>query len=333
MIMRNLRRSYEEYDHEKIENKSKEFLKRIIGEEKFDRFQKDGKIEIEIDNKLNTDKTDNNNGKTVYELHSDGRVINKTKNQSYCIVTNRSDYPINDMIAIKYAWLTHRNDIVEKVANKTHLYSGVTDRANGRPVPVAYSDFIHDMEQRGWNRQQHNLDNTPNLGSTPWYGDYVDHMSGRDWHRELIIIDQNNTNISTTLSIDKDTTGTIVDVRCPAGMKMSIMGTRQVPRGADARVAYSLGLYITDENGEEILDDTKIRITKIKPSEAVIQLARVFYQDVKMTQDGETSYRFIQGIEINGQEHIVVHMINSPKDIPAENVTFKMEADLWARNI
>lgn len=101
----------------------------------------------------------------------------------------------------------------------------------------------------------------------------------------------------------------------------------------EKRVAYSLGLYITDGNGEEILCDTKIRITKVKPSEAVIQLARIFYQDIKMTQDGETSYRFIQGIETNGQEHIVVHVINASKDIPAENIKFKMEADIWARNI
>jgi hypothetical protein len=293
-----------------------------MGKEKFDKLQQDGKIEIEVVNKLN--------GNTIYELHSNGQVINKTKNQSYCIVADRSDYPIADMVAIKYAHLVYNNELAEKVANKTHLYSGVTDRANGRPVPVAYSDFIHDMEQRGWNRQQHNLDDTPN--GTPWYGEYVDYLSGRGWHRELMVIDQNNTNIATTWSIFKDTTHNIVDVRCPAGMKMSIMGTKQIPRGADMRVAYSLGLYITDENGEEIQDDTKIRITKIKPSEAVVQLARIFYQDIKMTQDGETSYRFIQGIEMNGQEHLVVYLINSPKNIPSENVRFKMEADLWARN-
>lgn len=322
--MRNSQKSYEEYDYEKVENKSKEFLKRIMGKEKFDKLQKDGKIEIEVDNK--------SNDKIVYELHSDGRVINKTKNQSYCIVADRSDYPIADMVAIKYAHIVYNNELAEKVANKTHLYTGIANRADGVPIPVSYGDFVHDMEQRGWNRQQHNLDDTHNLGGTPWYGEYVDYMSGRDWHRELIIVDQNNTNIATTFSVGKDTTGTVVDVRCPAGMKMSIMGTKQIPLGADARVAYSLGLYITDENGEEIQDDTKIRITKIKPSEAVVQLARIFYQDIKMTQDGETSYRFIQGIEMNGQEHLVVYLINASKDIPSENVRFKMEADLWARN-
>lgn len=326
--MRNSQKSYEEYDYEKVEKKSKEFLKTIMGKEKFDKLQKNGKIEIEVNNKSDE--------KIVYELYYDGRVVNKTKNQSYCIVADRSDYPIADMVAIKYAHLVYNNELTEKVANKTHLYTGITNRANDVPIPVAYSDFIHDMEQRGWNRQQHNVTVTNReatvVGGVPWYGEYVDYLSGRGWHRELITIDQNNTNIATTWSIFKDTTHNIVDVRCPAGMKMSIMGTKQIPRGADARVAYSLGLYITDENGEEIPDDTKIRITKIKPSEAIVQLARIFYQDIKMTQDGETSYRFIHGIEMNGQEHLVVHVINSPKDIPSENIKFKMEADLWARN-
>jgi hypothetical protein len=313
--MKNLQSSYKE-EREKIEEKSKLFLKRIMGKEKFDKLKKDGKIEIETVNKLN--------GNTIYELYSNGRIVNKTTNQSYCIVADRSDYPIDDMVAIKYAYLVYNNELAEKVANKTDLYTGITNRTT--PIPVGYGDFIRDMEQRGWNRQQHNLD------GTPWYGDYVDHMSDRGWHRELIRVDQNNTNISTTFSIGKDTTGTIVDIRCPAGMKMSIMGTRQIPLGADMRVAYSFGLYITGEDGEEILDDTKIRLTKVKPSEAVIQLARIFYQDIKMTRDGDASYRFIRGIEINGQEHLVIHMINAPKDILAENITFKMEADLWARN-
>lgn len=326
--MRSPRMSSEEYDYEKIEKKSKEFLKKVMGKEKFDKLQKDGKIEIEVVNKLN--------GNTIYELYSNGQIINKTKNQSYCVVTDRSDYPTDDMVAIKYAWLVHGNDIAEKVANKTNLYTGITNRTNGAPMSIGYGDFIRDMEQRGWNRQQVNITATNGdinvINGAPWYGDYVDYMSGRGWHRELTVFDQNNTNIVTTWNISKDTTGTAVDVRCPAGMKISIMGTQQIPRGADARAAYSLGLYVTDDNGEEIPDDTNIRITKVKPSENVIQLARVFYRDIKMTQDGETSYRFRHGIEMNGEEHLKIYILNAQNNISTENIKFKMEADLWAMN-
>ena len=311
-----MRIKYKDDDPEKIEKRSNDFLKRIMGDDKYNRLKKDGKIEIEYGT---------GNNKIIYELFSNSRVINKTKNQSYCVVSDRSDYPIDDMVAIKYAYLVYNNQLIEKVANKTNLYTGITNRADGVPIPVGYGDFIREMEQRGWNRQQHNI--------TPWYGDYVDYMSGRGWHRELIVLDQNNTNMVTAYSICKDTTGTIVDVRCPAGMKISIMGTQQIPLGTDARVAYSLGLYITDENEEEIPEYTKIRITKVKPSEEVIQLARIFYQDIKMIQNGqnwESMYRFRQGIEMNGQEHLTVYIIDSQNNIPVENVKFKIEADLWA---
>lgn len=321
--MRNPKKSYQEYDPEKIENKSKEFLKRIMGNEKFDKLQKDGKIEIDVVNKLN--------GNMIYELHSNGQIINKTNNQSYCVVSDRSDYPINDIIAIKYAWLIHRNDIVEKVANKTNLYSGITHRAG--PVSVSYGDFIRDMEQRGWNRQPINITADQGLTtSVPWYGDYVDFLSGNGWHRELVTIDHNNTNLATTQSIGTNTTGAIVDIVCPPGMKMSIMGIQQVPRGSPENIAYSLGLYIIDDNGEEILDNNKIRITKIKPSEDIVQLARLFYQDIKMTQDGQSSYRFRHGVELNGESHLMIYIVNSQNSISSENVKFKIEADIWARD-
>lgn len=326
-IYRSQEESHKEYNIEDAEKKSKEFLKRIIGNEKFDKLKKDGKIEFEVDNKLKT-------GKTIYELYSNGRVINKTENQSYCIVADRSDYPIDDMIAIKYAHLVYNNEIAEKVANKTPL--DIYRRSGSTPISVNYGDFVRDMEQRGWSRQQTNITTTDReaitVGGTPGYAEYVDYMLGRGWHRELIALDQNNTNIVTTWNLNKDNTGRVISVRCPAGMKMSMMGTDQIPLGVDPNVAYSLGLYITDENGDEISDKTKIRITKERSSEFVIQLARIYYEDVKMS-NGEATYRFKRGIEINGEDHITIYVVNSQSSIRAENVRFKIDTDLWARDV
>ena len=112
---------------------------------------------------------------------------------------------------------------------------------------------------------------------------------------------------------------------------MSIMGMEQVPRGAGQYVAYSLGFYITDENGEEIPEYTKIRITKERYSEFVTPLARLLYSDIKM-KDGEANFRFPRGIELNGQDHIMIYIVNSERNIPAENVRFKIETDLWDEN-
>jgi hypothetical protein len=313
--MRKLQQSYEEYDPEKVEKRSKEFLKAVMGDEKFDNLQKNGKIEIEINNKRNE--------KTVYELYSDAKVINKTKNQSYCLVADRSDYPTNDIVAIKFAWLTHKSDIVEKVANRTNLYvdsNGI--RTSNSRVSSGYADFVREMEQRGWNRQ------TINIGDSPYYGDYVDYMSGNGWTRELITIDELNPNFVSLESVQKGNTGNIIYIACPAGRKMSFMGKMQIPRGTDPSSAYSLGLYATDENGKEIPDDTKIRITKEKTSDYVIQLARVYYSDIKM-KNGKAGYAFTQGIELNGEDYLGVFVVNANCNIPAKNIRFKIETDFW----
>lgn len=311
---------YKEYDPEKVEERSRSFLKTIMGDEKFDTLQKDGKIEIEVENKID--------GKTVYELYSNGKVINRTKNQSYCIVADRSDYPTNDMVAIKYAYLVHCNDIAEKVANKTDLRTRITQRANRREsISTGYLDFVREMEQRGWDRQTLDINNN----STPWYGEYVDYLCELGWHRDLIVLDELNTNITSVNSIQKGNTGCIVDIICPNNRKMTIMGRQQTPRSSNfIDLAYSLGLYITDENGEEIPDDTKVRITKERSSECVVQLSRVFYSDVKM-KNRETTYTFVQGVELNGDDRLRVFLVNSERNIPSENIKFKMEIDIWAR--
>jgi hypothetical protein len=120
-------------------------------------------------------------------------------------------------------------------------------------------------------------------------------------------------------------------MKCPNDQKISIMGKMQTPRGVHIDTAYSLGLYITDENGEEIPDDTKIRITKDKPSDAIVQLARIFYSDIKM-KNGNASYTFQHGIELNCGQHLMVYVVNSGCNVPIENIKFKMEIDLWNRN-
>ena len=306
----------EGYDPEKVEKKSQDFLKTIIGDEKFDRLRKDGKIEVEIDNKLNE--------KIVYELFSDGKLINKTKNQSYCVVADRSDYPINDLVAIKYAWLVHNNKRVEKVANKTNLDTGIRNRAR---TTTGYADFISEMERRGWSRTPTTID----ADGPPQYADYVDYLSEGGWGRQLITLNEYNLNFVSIRNVQKGSTNCVIDIVCPAGQKMAIMGRMQTPRGTSLDSAYSLGLCITDENGIEIPDDTKIRIAKVKPSEDIIQLARIYYSDIKM-QNGKAVYTFKHGIELNGEVHLNIFVVDSPCNIPTTGIKFKLETDIWTMN-
>lgn len=179
----------------------------------------------------------------------------------------------------------------------------------------------------------------------PDYTSYVDYLESRGWRREQLTLDELNTNLVTLSDVAAAATGVAIDVRSPAGQKISIMGTQQIPRGADARTAHSLRMFLagTTESAEINLN-TKIRITKEKTSEAVVQLARVFYADVNLTKNsaGMASttyktdlewYRFKQGVELNGEQHLRIYVINTESGyaVEADSTKFALDLDLWTR--
>lgn len=122
------------------------------------------------------------------------------------------------------------------------------------------------------------------LAALPDYSSYVDYLQARGWSREQLTLDELNTNLVVLFGLAAGATGTVIDIRAPAGQKISIMGTQQIPRGADARSAHALRIRTANSADVEIPIFTKIRITKEKTSEAIIQLARVFYADINLTK-------------------------------------------------
>lgn len=124
------------------------------------------------------------------------------------------------------------------------------------------------------------------VSEKPDYTSYVEYLESRGWRREQLTLDELNTNLVTLFGLAVGATGVVIDVRSPAGQKISVMGTQQIPRGADARSAHALRIRIgTGTHEAQELDlFTKIRITKEKTSEAITQLARVFYADVNLTK-------------------------------------------------
>lgn len=286
---------YSEHSHEKAEEKSRTFLRDTMGQELYDEFIKHGKIEIE-------------SGGNTYELYENGRVINKTSNQSYCIIPDRSDYPSYDVIAIKYCWLKYGVQTVERVANRTRLGA---EQTQGRDI--GYAGFIDMMEQRGWRREQ-------------------------------LSIDEYSTNLATTNNVDAGGTRNVIDIRCPAGRSITIMGVQQVPNGIGPTAAHKIALDIRDTNGVEIPGYTKIRITKVKPSEAVIQLVRDFYSSlsinrtitteigtVRVSKADNELFRWRTGIMLKGEEYLQIYIVDSEVKIPRDNVKFIIDMDLWIR--
>lgn len=185
--------------------------------------------------------------------------------------------------------------------------------------------------------------------SKPDYVSYVEYMESLGWRRSQITLDEKNTRIVTVSSLATATTGAVIDVRCPAGQKISIMGTQQVQRGADARTAHALRVRFAGTNDVEISQLTKVRLTKEKTTEDIVQLARVFYNDVSMTKqvpatggvlfkDDQIWYRFKQGIELNGEEHFFVYVVSETPtggpnlpDIAIESthVKFALDCDIF----
>lgn len=189
----------------------------------------------------------------------------------------------------------------------------------------------------------------------PKYDDYVAYLESKGWRREQITLDELNTNIVTLQAVAANATNWAIDVRAPAGQKITIMGTQQISAGADARSAHSLRIRFADSSENELAFNTKIRITKEKSSEAVVQLARIFYADVNLTKIPGTSsanttqykndpewYRFKQGVELNGEQRMRIYIINTlgtvvaaqaaaPQNMPIANTRFALDVDLWTR--
>ena len=182
------------------------------------------------------------------------------------------------------------------------------------------------------------------LSSKPDYEAYCNYLESRGWRREQLTLDEVNTTLVTVTGVTLGTTGTVIDILIPAGQKASIMGTQQVPRGANARTAHSLRARLADTNDVEIEFQTKLRMYKEKSSETAIQLARTFYADVANTVNAaitdieavkwktdEEWYRFKQGVEVNGAEHLKIDVVSPDITIDDDYVKFALDLDLWTR--
>lgn len=180
----------------------------------------------------------------------------------------------------------------------------------------------------------------PPLVMKPDYTSYAEYLESRGWRREQLTLDENNTNLVTRQTVAAGATNWIIDIRVPAGQKVSIMGTQQIPRGADARTAHALRIRAADSTDAEIGLFTKMRITKEKSSEAIVQLARPYYADINLTKQTGTNpqlktdlewYRFKQGIELNGEQRFRLYAVAPNLAVNAGNVTFALDCDLWTR--
>lgn len=163
--------------------------------------------------------------------------------------------------------------------------------------------------------------------------EYVQYLRDQGYSRDQLTIDENSEIVSIN-SLEKGSVGTVICVRCPCGYKMIIVGRAQL-----SDKVHALALRLADRDNIEIVPDTRIRILKEKVSSAITIVETVFYKDLTMTEylktppnkikPYENFYRFGDSIELNGNEHLNIYVVNPDMAIDAKNTKLKLNFDLW----
>jgi hypothetical protein len=187
------------------------------------------------------------------------------------------------------------------------------------------------------------------------YTEYIKYLTSLGYNREQLNIDESSEIVSIK-SLAKGTTGNIIDIRCPSRYKIIIAGRNQLPEEAHPPDLFSakakslnqlelistdhkLAIRFADRENVEIYPDTRIRILKEKVSNAITVVGTMFYKDLTATQylktppndtkPYENFYRFNENIEINGEEHLKIDVVNPDIGIDAKNVKLSLDMDLW----
>lgn len=187
------------------------------------------------------------------------------------------------------------------------------------------------------------------------YAEFVHEMETDGWQREQITVDNTNTNLTTLYAVTAGAGGTVIEVTCPPGRVMSIMGTQQVPAGADRATAHSFWMRLASQ-ANEIDELTHINIQKTTPSTAVVPLIKDIYQSLSIIQQHNQNsflvvastvgnlyksddqiHRFRKGIVLYGQEKLQIQTVNT-NPVPGNTVTstrtqFALDLDLWTKTV
>jgi hypothetical protein len=191
------------------------------------------------------------------------------------------------------------------------------------------------------------------------YSEFVNEMENDLWHREQIAIDNTNAALAVMATVGVNTTGAVITITCPPGRVMSVMGTQQVPAGADRGTAHAFWMRLASSAVGEIHELTHINIQKTTPSTAVVPLIHDIYQSLGIIQQhnmdtmhaptGTTAavgnlyksddmiHRFRKGIILYGQEQMQVQVVNTAaqanQGVVLTFTQFSLDTDLWTKTV
>lgn len=170
------------------------------------------------------------------------------------------------------------------------------------------------------------------------YSKYVDRLERHEWTKESITVTELLSSIVTISKLKAGNDGMVLDIKCPAGLTVSIQGTEGLPDGYDIEKIRPLEIKLADSSGKEIAPDTYIKIFKHNLLKKDIKIGDVLYIDISMLdysdspnlfKDYKDLYRFGKGIEIKGEDSLRLYVANPYVNI--DIVKFCLGIDLWTQ--
>lgn len=168
------------------------------------------------------------------------------------------------------------------------------------------------------------------------YPKYIKYLDSHNYARESITICENLSAIVTINSVKANNEGIVIDIMCPPGILISIPGIKSFPENYNIEKIPPFEIKFANYNGEEIGPETKINILKNKVLRKPEEIYNILYKDISMTNFSESTnrfktctelYRFEYGIELKGEDHLKIYVINPNIDI--NDVKFNLGIDLW----
>lgn len=169
------------------------------------------------------------------------------------------------------------------------------------------------------------------------YPKYIEFREQNEFTRENIKIHEYLSALVTTNSLNACNEGIVIDIVCPAGRIISIIGKDSLPIGYKES-PHPFELKLASSDGIELDPDTDIRIFKYTVFKKRTEICNMKYRDVSMLNYSDTPnlfkmysdlYRFDQGIELKGEDHLRISVIGPNIDINIRK--FNLGADLWTQ--
>lgn len=163
------------------------------------------------------------------------------------------------------------------------------------------------------------------------YEDLTNFIEKKGWNKKHLIIDKNDRYVRIYSIYKYDTnalcnSSRIIDFICPPRGLILIKG--KYFNGKEVSNPYKMILKIRNKKGNEINNNTKVRIEKSQCICGALGLYdRPFYSEFK------EDYIFKKGVALYGEDMIRISLVKCLDDISEENIDFSLECDVLTKKI